>query len=118
QEHRRRSNTGRIAPNIYVGTLEIPVLTKGNERCGRVRLEVQSVKSDYRSDYRRMLESITEKYTDLLLQAGAPVSHHVDVDYEKDSRTLYQRFAFVKSVIQTDEFAEAVHRIVSSPVMR
>lgn len=117
QPRKRSPNLGRIAPNIFVGTLEIPLLKKENkEQCAAVELEVQSVKADYRSDYRDMLESITEKCTDLLLQAGAPVSHHFDIDYTKDSQTLYQRFAFIKSVIHTDEFTEAVHRIITGPV--
>jgi predicted component of viral defense system (DUF524 family) len=119
QPHKRIQHIGRIAPNIYVGTLEIPVYKKGvEEACGSIFLEVQSVKSGYRDDYRDMLELITEKCTDLLLQANSPVSQHFEIDYTKDSQTLYQKFAFIKSVIGTDEFAEAVHRIVTSPVTK
>src|SRR5690606_17078567 len=111
--HKRKPHLGTIAPNIYVGTLEIPIKdTETEETVSNILLEVQSLKSDYRQDYRDMLELITEKCTDLLLQANAPVSHTFDVDYTKNTQTLYQRFAFVKSVIATDEFAEAVHRIV------
>src|SRR5690606_34959863 len=40
------------------------------------------------------------------------------IDYTKDSQTLYQKFAFIKSVIGTDEFAEAIHRIVTAPVTK
>jgi predicted component of viral defense system (DUF524 family) len=65
-----------------------------------------------------MLEYITIKCTDLLLQASSPVSNYFEVDYVRDSRTLYQRFSFIKSIINNNEFAEAVHRIVSSPVTR
>ncbi|MBU3928914.1 MAG: DUF2357 domain-containing protein, partial [Bacteroidetes bacterium] len=79
-------------------------------------LEVRSVKADYRNDYRDMLELITEKCTDLLMQANSPVSHNFESDFEKDNETLYQKFAFIKSIIATDEFAESVHRIVSTPV--
>src|SRR5699024_4392651 len=119
QERSSEPSLGRIAPNIFVGTLEIPLLEKENgKQRGSIELEVQSVKTDYRKDYRDMLESITEKCTDLLLQAGTPVSHHFDIDYTKDSQTLYQRFSFLKSVIQTDEFTGAVHRIVTAPVTR
>lgn len=115
--HKRKPHLGTIAPNIYVGTLEIPIKdTETEETVSNILLEVQSLKSDYRQDYRDMLELITEKCTDLLLQANAPVSHSFDIDYTKNTQTLYQRFAFVKSVIATDEFAEAVHRIVTMPV--
>ncbi|MDI6402047.1 DUF2357 domain-containing protein [Balneolaceae bacterium ANBcel3] len=119
QQHKRTTNLGAIAPNIFVGTLSIPLLEKGSyqERC-KVELEVQSIKSGYRDDYRDMLELITEKCTDLLLQANSPVSQHFEIDYTRDSQTLYQKFAFIKSVIGTDEFAEAIHRIVTAPVTK
>ena len=119
QQHKRESNIGGISPNIFVGTLEIPLMKKENlEKCKSIDLEVQSVKSGYRDDYRDMLELITEKCTDLLLQSNSPVSHHFDVDYSKDSQTLYQKFAFIKSIINSAEFKDAVHRIVTAPVTK
>lgn len=119
QPHARMHHIGRIAPNIYVGTLEIPLCKKGETNpIDVVRLEVQSVKSNYRDDYRDMLELITEKCTELVLQSNSPVSHYFEVDYTEDSQTLYQKFAFIKSVIGTDEFSEAVHRIVTAPVTK
>lgn len=119
QQHKRMTNLGTIAPNIFVGTLSVPLLNKesGLEYC-KVELEVQSVKSSYRDDYRDMLELITEKCTDLLLQTNSPVSHHFEVDYTRESQTLYQKFAFIKSVIGTVEFNEAIHRIVTTPVTK
>jgi predicted component of viral defense system (DUF524 family) len=119
QQRKRSTNIGTISPNIFVGTLSIPLNEKltSKEIC-KIELEVQSVKSGYRDDYRDMLELITEKCTDLLLQANSPVYHHFEIDYTKDSQTLYQKFAFIKSVIGTIEFTEAIHRIVSAPVTR
>src|SRR5690554_5505812 len=119
QPHKSVNYVGRIAPNIYVGTLEIPLYKKHNPNpVGTITLEVQSVKSTYRDDYRHMLEFITEKCTDLLLQANSPVYQHFEVDYTKNSQTLYQKFAFIKSIIGSEEFAEAVHRIVTAPVTK
>lgn len=119
QQHKRTTNLGTIAPNIFVGTLSVPLVEKesSQELC-KVEFEVQSIKSGYRDDYRDMLELITEKCTDLLLQANSPVSQHFEIDFTKDSQTLYQKFAFIKSVIGTDEFAEAIHRIVTAPVTK
>src|SRR5664280_3040140 len=112
-------STGRIAPNIYVGTLSIGILDlEKNEKCGDVKLEVQSVKGSYREDYRLMLEAITEKCTDLLLQHGSPVSQTFEVDFNADAKTLYQRFAFLKSILDSSEFNDAVHKFLSSPVTR
>lgn len=119
QQHKRTPNLGTIAPNIFVGTLAIPILNRTSlDEHSTVELEVQSIKSGYRDDYRDMLELIAEKCTDLLLQANSPVSQHFEIDYTKDSQTLYQKFAFIKSIIGTNEFAEAVHRIVTAPVTR
>jgi predicted component of viral defense system (DUF524 family) len=115
QPHSRKNYLGTISPNTYVGTLALPVLKDGKET-GSVAVEVRSVKANYRDDYRDMLELITEKCTDLLMQANSPVSHNFETNFNKDNETLYQKFAFIKSIIATDEFAESVHRIVSSPV--
>jgi hypothetical protein len=116
QPHRRKEHIGQIAPNIYVGTLTLEIFKKEVDKSiGELKLEVQSVKSSYREDYRYMLESITEKCTDLILQSNSPVSHSFETDYNIDSKTLYQRFAFIKSIIQSDDFDEAIHRIISSP---
>lgn len=115
--HKINPTLGTISPNIYVGTLRLPVINKDTKlEVADILLEVQSVKSNYREDYRDMLEFITEKCTDLLLQANSPVSHHFETNYDLDSSTLYQRFAFISSVIDTEEFAESVHRIVTAPV--
>ncbi len=118
QPHKRNKNLGAISPNIYVGNLTIPILNKDSQECGKIELEVQSLKSGYRDDYHDMLEYITEKSTDLLLQANSPVSQHFEIDYTKGSHTLYQKFAFIKSVIGTEEFSEAIHRIVTAPVTK
>jgi len=115
QPHSRKTHLGTISPNIYVGTLTLPIL-KEDKEIGNAFVEVRSVKADYRNDYRDMLELITEKCTDLLMQANSPVSQNFETDFVKDNETLYQKFAFIKSVIATDEFAESVHRIVSSPI--
>jgi predicted component of viral defense system (DUF524 family) len=114
----KRDNTsGRIVPNIYVGRLPLKIWNfHTNEIEGTIELEVNSVKSSYRKDYRYMLEFITEKCTDLLLQSGSPVKQTFNPDYLNNSKTLYQRFAFIQSVINTEEFGEAVQRIISAPV--
>lgn len=116
---RFKKSYGRIAPNIYVGTLTIEVCsTQTNEKCGEVKLEIRSSKTTYREDYRQMLADITEKCTELLLQPNSPVNQLLEVDFSKDARTLYQRFAFVKSMIEAEEFTEAIHKVVSAPITK
>lgn len=108
--------TGRIVPNIYVGLLTIGVFKAvADQRCGEFKLEVKSSKATYRQDYRQMLEDITQKCTDLLLQQSSPVSQNLESDFNSNPKTLYQRFAFINSVVDSDEFTDAVHKILSSP---
>jgi hypothetical protein len=98
-----------------VGTLSIPIIEKGIEK-GVFKLEVQSLKTSYRKDYRFMLESITKHATDLILQTNSPVNQTLEVDFDTGSKTLYQQFCFVKSIIDTEDFEVAIHQIIKTPV--
>lgn len=119
QPHVRKKWSGRIAPNIYVGTLTLEIYKKDVEQCVyRINLEVQSIKSEYRSDYRLMLESITERCAELIMQIDSPVTQHIQPNFEAGSKTLYQRFSFVKSLIDSREFEEAVLKIITSPTTK
>ena len=108
-------NAGRISPGIYVGRLALTIKRKG-EMVDEIALEVRSVKAEYRTEYRTMLEDITKECTELLMIHSSPVTQRFTVDYEGDSRTLYQRFAFVKSIVDSEQFRNAVHRVISMPV--
>ncbi len=119
QKRARNEHIGRISPNIFVGTLSLEIFNVNTpERKEELKLEVQSTKTSYRKDYQYMLNSITEKCTDLILQANSPVSHSFETDFDTDNKTLYQRFAFVKSIINSEEFEDAIHRIISSPTTK
>ncbi len=107
---------GRITPGIYVGTLPIFIINEEDEEAGSFELEVLSRKTDYRTEYRFMLETITEKCTDLLMQYTSPANQPFDIDHDNDPQTLYQRFAFLKSVLDSEEFWMAVHRVTTNPV--
>lgn len=116
EKHR---NEGRITTGIYVGTLTINVFNiTTKEIFGKVDIEIRSTKSEYETDYRQMLGDITEYYTDLVLQQGAPVTQKLEVDANSSAETLYQRFAFVKSLIESDTFSEAIHKIISNPIRK
>lgn len=112
-------SVGTISPNIYVGTLSLDITSMNRtEPCGNVRLEVQSQKMNYRNDYRKMLTDITNQCIELIFQYSSPVTQPVVTNYEKDFKTLHQRFAFIKSIIDTDEFLDAANKIISSPVTK
>ncbi|SEA01079.1 DUF2357 domain-containing protein [Bizionia paragorgiae] len=116
KNRKRKEHIGVIAPNIFVGTLTLQILnTENPKKLWDLQLEVQSKKTNYRQDYQYMLNDITSKCTDLIIQANSPVSHSFETDYNTDNKTLYQRFAFVSSIINSDDFEDAVQRIVTSP---
>lgn len=112
---RRNKHRGRITPNIYVGRLVLSIEHADYDSID-VAVEVRSIKAEYRSEYRQMLEDITTECTDLLMLHSSPVTQKFTVDYDEDSATLYQRFAFVQSIVDSDDFRNAVHRIISMPV--
>lgn len=112
-------NKGTLKPNIFVGThsLEIDIDNDSSEN-HFISFEVRSIKSEYREDYRFMLESITEKCTDLILQIDSPITQNFETNFDTDSQTLYQRFCFVKSLIDSKEFEESIQKIISSPTTK
>ena len=111
-------NRGKIVTGIYVGTVHFVARRDDNAYFIPVTFEIQSYKIDYREDYRTMLNEITEYYTDLVMQQGSQVTQEFIVDEMESSKTLYQRFAFVKSIVEDAQFDEAIHKIVSNPVRK
>ena len=71
----RHPNAGTLKTGIYVGSLTLAIrdVMLGCE-IAKVSLEIKSVKAEYRTDYRKMLEDITAYYTDLVLMQGPPSS--------------------------------------------
>ena len=118
QKNPRHKNRGVISTGIYVGTAHFKAVMTGANEEVPVDFEVLSVKTSYRSDYRHMLSDITSCYTDLVMQQGSPVTQKFEVDYDTPQHTLYQKFAFVKSIVEDDQFDEAIHKIISNPVRK
>lgn len=113
----KKRHLGRIEPNIFVGTLELFVVAEDGTEWS-IEFEVQSKKTDYRSDYQQMLGFITEQAVDLLYDAAAPVSHRFTFNPDDDPKTAYQRFSFLKSLLDSSDFEDAVNRILAYPVTR
>ena len=118
QRNPRHKNRGVITTGTYVGTAHFKAVKTGANEGIPVDFEVLSIKTSYRSDYRHMLSDITSYYTDLVMQQGSPVTQKFEVDYETPQHTLYQKFAFVKSIVEDTQFDEAIHKIVSNPVRK
>ena len=109
------SSRGWIKTGIYVGCLTLTVTNDAGFEA-EVSFEVRSVKMDYRTDYKTMLHDITSHFTDLVMMQGAPVTQRIEVDPNENSNTLYQQFAFMKSLVDSDEFEEALNKILYNPI--
>ena len=118
QRNQKHPNRGKIKTGIYVGTVNFSVRNTITGLELPVRIEIQSIKTSYRGDYRKMLTDITSYYTDLVMQQGSPVTQKFDVDYDTPQQTLYQKFAFVKSIIDSETFEESLHKVISNPVRK
>lgn len=115
----RHPNAGTLKTGIYVGSLTLAIRdTELDCEIAKVSLEIKSVKADYRTDYRKMLEDITAYYTDLVLMQGSPVTQKLEIDNDTPQQTLYQRYAFVRSIVESSAFQEAINKIVASPVRK
>ncbi|MDB5193573.1 MAG: hypothetical protein JWQ96_3136 [Segetibacter sp.] len=119
---RREASAGRIIPNIYVGTLTLQYFHKNTpDNKENLTIEVLATKfnrepdKSYRENYRFMLESITSKCTELLMQVNSPIHQNFEPDFERDNEIIYQRFCFVSALISSNEFDEAVRQIISQP---
>ena len=106
---------GLIKTGIYVGCLTVYVANQSGFET-EVSFEVRSVKVDYREDYRNMLYDITRHFTDLVMMQGSPVTQRFEVDVNEDGKTLYQQFAFMKSLVDSEEFEEALNKIFYNPI--
>ena len=107
---------GWIKTGVYVGCLTLKVVDAAENEIGEVEFEVRSVKVDYRTDYKTMLHDITSHFTDLVMMQGAPVTQRFVVDVNEDSQTLYQQFAFMKSLVDSEEFEEALNKLLYNPI--
>ncbi len=112
------ANRGKIVTGIYVGTVHFVARRDDNAYLVLVTFEIQSVKINYRADYRIMLNEITKYYTDLVMQQGSQVTQEFQVDETAPYTTLYQRFSFVRSIVEDVQFDEAIHKIISNPVRK
>ena len=118
----RDPSSGRIVPNIYVGTLSL-LITENTQpdKNFKITLEVLATKFDtkldksYRKNYRFMLKDITDKCTELLMQINSPVEQNFETDFSRDNETIYQRFSFINAIIQNKDFEEAIQKIMANP---
>lgn len=114
----KHTNRGKIKTGIYVGTLSFNIVNTKTGVKTQLSLEVRSTKIDYKQHYQKMLTDITSFYVDLVMQQESPISQTFDIDFDASQKTLYQKFSFLKGIIENDAFEEAVHKVIANPVRK
>lgn len=110
-----RSHCGFLSPGLNTGRLALVAKDTVGGVVGFAAVEVRSRKIGYREDYRLMLEDITECCVDLLIELRSPSTFRAIPDPGSSSQTLAQRFAFLKALLGSQGFQNALHRIASHP---
>jgi predicted component of viral defense system (DUF524 family) len=113
-----RLNTGIIEPKSNVGLFPIVVEDHEGNLIAETAVEIRSAKLEYREHYRKMLDYIADRTTDLLIQIRSPSQGRFRPKFTEPSQTIAQRFAFIKSLISNKEFQSATSRIISDPHVR
>ena len=106
--------TGRVRPGLYTGTIPVRVYSNGDE-VGGFSVEVRSKKLGYLNEYRWMLRDLADQMTEVVMNRFDPAQQQFSTDNERDAKTLYQRFAFLRALIGNDDFQGALSEIVRRP---
>ena len=112
------AHCGSIATGLNTGRLDLLARDAANNFVGRAALEVRSRKLGYRNDYRKMLEDITEQCVELLMELRAPTAMRIAPDPGRTPKTINQRFAFLRALIGSRQFSDALYRITTHPHQR
>lgn len=106
---------GTISPGLHTGLLPLVLEDEAGNTVATAAVEVRSSKLNYREDYRRMLEVIAEKSVDLLLQTNASSHLRLSSDPRQSPETLRQQFYFLRAVVGSREFTDALRQILTVP---
>lgn len=113
----RSGRRGRLKTKLYTGRIEVRV-ELGGEVMRPIAFEVRSSKLTYLADYRWMLESIAELSASLVLERFAPNAQRLAISDAKDADSLYQRFVFLRGLLEGERLSAALRRITSQPYVQ
>lgn len=109
-----RGRTGRFRPKRRVGTVEVRL--RGREEVLTGLIEVCAVKLRAETEYRYMLQRIAEEAAELVQQSFAANASAFNPSTDGGStETLYQRFAFLQSFVESDRFQDALGQLRQAP---
>lgn len=106
---------GFINTGIRTGRLGLVLLGSDSKPRGILAVEVRPRKLGHRDHYRHMLEDITEACVGLIMDVRAPTTTRLAPTPGDSASTIAQRFAFLKALIGSRNFQNAILRITTHP---
>ena len=107
---------GRIDTGVYAGLLTLQLLdAETGVCCAESTLEIRSRKLSYERDYPYMLEDIATRCSELLMELRSPVFQYFKPSDTDAAQTLVQRLSFLKVLIGSEGFQNALYRIIMMP---
>jgi predicted component of viral defense system (DUF524 family) len=121
QQSAINAQRGIIETGDFCGSLQLKLIREGDveERIlAWATVEVRSVKIDYRTHYRGMLRFIERKSAGLLLDARASTKLSLTSLWNRSSNIIEQQLEFLRSLLESDDFAIAIEQIRRYPHRR
>ena len=107
--------SGRLRPGRHTGTMEIKVWSADGDIVGSASIEVRARKLRYLTEYRWMLNRIADESAELAMRRFAASQQSFQPDATGTAETIYQQFAFVRSLLDSDELNDAMQLILHRP---
>jgi len=115
---RHPQQMGRIDTRTQTGLFPLILEDADGTPVATAAVEVRSRKINYRTDYQHMLNDIGAKCSDLLLDMRTPMQTRMQPTMGEDPETIQHQFAFLRSILDSREFQEALQRLIAMPHRR
>lgn len=107
---RGRLRTGNRAGMMIIG------LSTSNGIYATGKIEIKSSKLDYDNEFQWMLRDITSDFVEVALaRFGATQLQYTEPKTGDSSSTLYHKFAFLRAMLESEDFTEAIQQIIANP---
>lgn len=116
------ADAGRIETGSFCGTLLLEIVEgEANDLSksplASALIDVRSIKLEYRSEYRGMLQNLSGRMADLIadVRSSAKYALHSTFEERADEGWFQVQLELLRSVIESREFSAAVQRIIFLP---
>src|SRR5438552_9625574 len=113
-------DAGRLDTSCWCGTLLLELVhgaAINGPAVATALVDVRSVKLDYRTEYRGMLRRVAQELADLVADArsSAKVSFRSSFEERRDAGWMQIQVELLREIVESADFAAAMHRIVAFP---